>query len=197
MLADERALLERAAPQRVRQLAAGRVCARRAAAQFGIKESAITMRADRRPRWPMFLTGSITHTGGFAAAAVGERQNYRAIGIDAERIGSISRDIWTHVLLPIEMERLRRVEVSRRATIAALIFSAKEAFYKCQYEVTGQWLEFTDVTVDVCDEAADRGSFAVHPVGRVELFKSENRPARGRFAVVDSLVLTAIVATAR
>jgi 4'-phosphopantetheinyl transferase EntD len=32
--------------------------------------------------------------------------------------------------------------------MATILFSAKEAFYKCQYTLTRKWLEFEDVSVE-------------------------------------------------
>ena len=192
LLDAERQILGDVALKRAREFAGGRLCARRAVAQLGVVDLPIGARDDRRPRWPPFLTGSITHTDGFSAAAAGQRQRFRAIGIDAERIGRVSGDIWSHVLRPGEKDWLESLPESERAKVATLMFSAKEAFYKCQYEVTEQWLEFTDVTVDLFDWDVDWGSFAVRPIGNVQLFELGGGPAIGRFTVIDDLVLTAM-----
>lgn len=196
LLDGERQLLGRAAPKRAREFAAGRLCARRALAQFGIVNFPIGERDDHRPQWPEHLTGSITHTDGYSAAAVGERQRFQAIGIDAESIGSVSEDIGSHVLLASEMDWLESLPAPEQAKVATLLFSAKEAFYKCQYEVTGQWLEFKDITVDFFGWNLDRGSFAVRPVRRVELFERGGGPAIGRFACTHDRVVTAIAIAA-
>lgn len=192
LLAGERHLVERAGPARARELAAGRLCARRAAAQLGVVDCAIGARPDRRPEWPERLTGSITHTDGFSAAAVGDRRRFRAIGIDAERIGRVSREIWDQVLVPDEVDWLQALPTSAQAAAAALVFSAKEAFYKCQYEVTQQWLEFRDVAVDFVARNLEPNSFEVRPVGRVRLFDEGAGPAVVRFAFTCDLVLTAM-----
>lgn len=191
LLGTERLLLEHSAPGRAAQFAAGRLCARRAAAEFGIVDFPIGALSDRRPHWPQPLTGCITHTDGFAAAAVGDRRRFRAIGIDAERIGSVSRDLWSYLMRPEEIDWLESLPSPLRATVATLLFSAKEAFYKCQYEVTEQWLEFRDVALDFFGPNLDRNSFAVRPVGKVKLFEQGGGPAIVRFAFTRDLVLTA------
>ncbi len=203
LLAGERQLLRRATPERAREFAAGRLCARGAAAQFGIADVPIGVRDDRLPVWPRLLTGSITHTHGFCAAAVGERRRFLAIGIDAEGIGRLSSDLWSQVLLPAETDWLESRPATEQVKVATLMFSAKEAFYKCQYEVTGQWLEFKDVTVDLTgrEKAGDScdwrsGSFTVRPVARVKLFEHDNRPVTGRFACTNERVLTALAIAA-
>lgn len=197
LLDHEWQFLERAAPQRINEFAAGRRCARQAAAQFGILDFPIGVHDDRRPQWPQFLTGSITHTDGFSAAAVGQRQRVRAIGIDVERLGRVSRDIWNYVFTLAEADWLERLPTAQQAKAATLIFSAKEAFYKCQYELTEQWLEFRDVVVEGVDGNLDAGSFAVRPVVRVKLFERGNGLATGRYAITDELVLTAMAIVTR
>jgi len=76
--------------------------------------------------------------------------------------------------------------------LSTLIFSAKEAFYKCQYEMTRQWLEFSDVTLDLAGWNLGAGSFAVRPLSRVKLFETRGPAVMGRFAFRKGLVLTAI-----
>lgn len=192
LLAGERHLVERAAPARARELAAGRACARRAAAQLGVVDCAIGARPDRRPDWPARLTGSITHTDGFTAAAVGDRRRFRAIGIDAERVGRVSPEIWDQVMVPEEVHWLLGLPRSVQAAGASLVFSAKEAFYKCQYEATQQWLEFRDVAVDFLAGRREPNSCALRPVRRVSLFDEGAGSAIVRYAFSRGLVLTAM-----
>src|SRR5262249_19761896 len=135
---------------------------------------------------------SITHTGGFSAAAVAQRSQFSGIGIDAEHVGSVTREIWDQVLLPDERRWIETLNPAEQEQIATLIFSAKEAFYKCHFEMTWQWLEFSDVTLDLAGWNLGAGSFAVRPLGRVKLFERYLSPVMGRFAFRKELVLTAI-----
>lgn len=196
LMAGERQLVEHVAPKRAREFSAGRVCARAALAEFGIVNVPVGALGDRRPQWPPGLTGSITHTDGFSAAAVGERLKFRAIGIDAERIGRISGDLLSHLLLPAELAWLESLPASEQPKVATLMFGAKEAFYKCQYEVTEQWLEFKDVALALAGGTLDRGSFAVRPVRHARLFERDGCAAVVHFAVAGELVLSAMVITA-
>ena len=52
LLPEEAAFLGRAVPKRVREFAAGRLCARRALAQFGISDFPLRVAADRQAVWP-------------------------------------------------------------------------------------------------------------------------------------------------
>lgn len=195
LLTGERQHRGHAPSKRAREFAAGRLCARRAAAEFGVVEGPIGVGQDRCPRWPPHLTGSITHTDGFSAAAVGSRRKFQAIGIDAERAGSVSQELWNHIFQLAEVQVLERLPAWQQAHVATLMFSAKEAFYKCQYAVTGRWLEFKDVAVTLSGRRKGRGAFTVHfapGTSRDRLF-----PATGRFGVANNLVLTAVALAVR
>ena len=67
LLEPEEALaVANAVPKRVQEFAAGRLCARRALAEFGVVDFPVRAARDRQPIWPEFLVGSITHTRGCA-----------------------------------------------------------------------------------------------------------------------------------
>lgn len=180
------------ASRRQREFMAGRLCARRAVARFGFQDCVIGVGADRRPLWPETLTGSITHTRNFTAAAVAEKRQFRAVGIDAEIVGGMANDIWSHVLVPAELRWLNGLPPAQRDQAATLMFSAKEAFYKCQYEVTGQWLEFKEIALELLGNSLDTGSFAVRPVGKIKLLERSNDSSVVRFVACDHLVITAM-----
>jgi 4'-phosphopantetheinyl transferase EntD len=56
----------------------------------------------------------------------------------------------------------------RQNDLALTVFCAKEAFYKCQYPVTGAFLEFSDVEVDIeVDVEASAGTFEAWVLDRV------------------------------
>lgn len=172
--------------------AAGRRCADAAVECLGIVSGTIGSRRDGRPSWPQGVTGSITHTDGFAAAAVGERAHYRAIGIDAERIGEVSRELWSRIFVDHETRWLHSLRGSDQARAATSMFSAKEAFYKCQYEVTGEWLEFRDIELQLFCGNPTRGRFVVRPTRRAGWFERVIGPALIRFSAQRDLALTAM-----
>jgi 4'-phosphopantetheinyl transferase EntD len=70
------------------------------------------------------------------------------------------------------------------------VFSAKEAFYKCQYAITARWLEFDEVVVDLFFDGAGAGSFCVWLRTRAEMLDNALPGAAGRFCFHDGLVLT-------
>lgn len=63
----------------------GRYCAHRALSKFELESVPILRNAEtREPCWSKSVRGSITHSEGFAAAAVGLTKDVSGIGIDLE-----------------------------------------------------------------------------------------------------------------
>ena len=152
-LPEERALLsERATPKRVREFALARHCAREAMARLGIEGAhglPILRAGTRAPRWPAGLVGSITHNGAMAAAVVARNRDYLGIGIDLERARPVSQRLTARIALPNEQAWLDGLPHTERSIGFALLFSAKESIYKAINPITGVYLGFHDVRVDL------------------------------------------------
>lgn len=193
LLSGEAQYVGRAVPGRIEEFSAGRLCARRALSEFGLHDFPIRMNGDRRPRWPAPFVGSITHTTGICGAAVAERRRFRAIGLDMEIVGRVTRDIWPTVCTPVETEWLDALQEPEQSRCAALIFSAKESFYKCQYGVTREWLEFGDVSLDLPSSDLNSGAFYAR-IRRKSMSSAHSRmPLVARFAFHGNLVATGAV----
>jgi 4'-phosphopantetheinyl transferase EntD len=200
---QEAAQVEGAVPRRQREFAAGRACARRALARLGIRDFVLRNGADRAPRWPAGVVGSITHTGdarrGFCAVAVARTPEVAALGLDAE-IGSLGEALWDGVLTRCERTWLGTLRDDReREQGALLIFSAKECFYKAQYPMSGRFLEFGQVEIAVEAQAeasarAQAGSFEVR-LSRSAPAALPLRRCTGRYAVDGDLLMTGITVT--
>jgi 4'-phosphopantetheinyl transferase EntD len=160
LLPAEAPFVRQAVPKRVQEFAAGRLCARRAMEQFGVTGFPLSVGADRQPLWPDGLIGSITHTAGYCAAAVAERERLIALGVDSETVGDVTPDIWPTICGGSEAEWLRSLPGSSQDAAITLIFSAKEAFYKCQFPLTHEWLDFHDLIVEPLAWRGDAGSGA-------------------------------------
>lgn len=187
---DERAYGGAFGDRRLREFATGRLCARGALASLGIYEFPLHVNADRTPRWPAGVVGSITHTDGFCGAIAARDDDARALGLDVERRGRVDEDLVPRIFTRREHERYRGFAPDARDLFATLTFSAKEAYYKCQFFLTRRWLDFTDVELDVAfDPDAAEGSFAVRtPVFDITLAMS------GRYAIENALVGTSVIA---
>jgi 4'-phosphopantetheinyl transferase EntD len=183
-------------PKRLREFAGGRVCARRVLAELGHDGFALRRGADRRPIWPDGIVGSITHSSGYCAAAAAPARIFRAIGLDAERVG-VERGLWPQICLPAEIEWLESLPAELRTTAATLIFSAKEAFYKCLCGAGGGWLDFHDVAVRIeGPEFAVNGTLLAVLLRSNECGVSANRALAGGFRIDGDLVMTGLALTA-
>ncbi|MGB6310520.1 MAG: 4'-phosphopantetheinyl transferase superfamily protein [Steroidobacteraceae bacterium] len=181
LLPAEAAHMGRAVAKRRQEFAAGRLCARRALAEFGMPDYPIRVGEDRQPIWPDAVAGSITHTARFCAAAVAERRRTAALGLDSEVVGDVKAEIWPHICLPDEIAWMRSLPAPDRAAAATLIFSAKEAFYKCQYPLVHERLNFHDVRVEAADWDGSDGTFRIHPTRNIALGAHTAEPMRGRY----------------
>ncbi len=171
------------AEKRIRDFTAGRLCARRALAALGITGFSLLPASDRQPLWPPSVVGSITHTAGYSAAVVARRGSLQGLGVDAEAIAAVHAELWPRVLGADELARLAELPAAQRGTAAALAFAAKEAFYKSQYPLTGEWLEFEDIAIESQDWHLPRGSFRVRPQRALRLAAHTGAELGGGFRV--------------
>jgi len=149
LLEAELVYLGRAVPKRIQEFTAGRLCARLALSEFGVRDFPIRAAVDRQPIWPENFVGSISHTGGMCAAVVAERRRFIGLGVDVEIVGDVTEEIWPSICLPAEAARVNSLPHVERAAAIALIFSAKEAFYKAQFPVVREWLNFQDLHTEL------------------------------------------------
>lgn len=187
------------AEKRLWEFRAGRHCARHALAGLGADPEALRkgLPTDRRgiPCWPAGFAGSITHTGRgptrFAASAV--TSVARSVGLDAEQDVPLRGELRRRVLTP-EEERLADVSYAseeERGRHALLVFSAKEAFFKAEFPLSGVHLGFHDVAIDFDEPIGAAGTFharALRDLGPALRATSY----RGRYVRVARLVLTGV-----
>jgi 4'-phosphopantetheinyl transferase EntD len=181
LLAGEAIYVGRAVPKRVQEFAAGRLCARRALAEFGIADFPIRVADDRQPIWPDAFVGSITHTEMYGAAVVAERRRMRALGLDSEVVGQVKVPLWATICTQREIAWLRSLPQSEQAAAATVIFSAKEAFYKCQYPLTRERLNFHDAVVESVTQLASNGTFSIRSTRRIAFEDHTIMPLQGRY----------------
>lgn len=189
---EEAAHVARAVPKRVAEFAASRACARRALAELGIPEFALLVGPDREPLWPPGVVGSITHVAGFCGVVAARVGTVSSLGVDAERRDAVHRRLWGQIATSEELAWLESLNPDTAIESATLLFSAKEAFYKCQFPLTREWLSFNDVSVSV-----QHNSFEILPQRTIALGAIAPAPWSGRFAVTDALVLTGCALSAQ
>jgi enterobactin synthetase component D len=145
--------LSAATPKRRTEFLAGRLCATKAIQDFHPDWTGqVGINPDGSPRWPEGLVGSITHTQGFASAAVAPNGDWLNIGMDSER--TTEADVLKaagRIVIREDERRLRaRLPVPDDQFIA-LIFSAKESIYKCLNPLIKRSLDYSTVILDDID----------------------------------------------
>ncbi len=173
LVPEEEVLVANAAPKRRRDFALGRFCAHQALTALGRGEAPIGKRGNGAPHWPEGVVGSITHTSGYAAALAADASRFSGAGLDAERVGAVSPDIWPRVFGSGERDYLERLDDEDRERAATLFFCAKEACYKAW----GTAPHFREIAV-----TRTEGGFVAAGADRV---------LTGRFAVDGDLLLAA------
>lgn len=172
---EEEALVAGAASKRRRDFVLGRSCAHQALAILGHDTAVIGRRDNGAPLWPHGTLGSITHTSGYAAALVADANRFSGIGLDAERIGGVTQDLWPRLFGAAERDDLERLDEADCGLAATLFFCAKEACYKAWRLETA--LPFREIHV-----TRREGGF---------IATRSDRILEGRFAVQGDLLLAA------
>jgi 4'-phosphopantetheinyl transferase EntD len=157
LLPEEAALVASAGDKRRNEFARGRACARAALSRFGIHGFALLAGPEREPIWPPGVVGSVTHTQGLCAVAVAACDRYAGLGIDVEPALPLTPALVERICRNDETAQLSRLQGIAPLTAARLVFSAKEAVYKCQFRLTRKFLAFREVGI----ELDPRGTFAV------------------------------------
>lgn len=186
LLPAELECVGRAVDKRVREFAAGRACARAGLVALGLEPVALIPDQNRAPQWPAGIVGSITHTHGYCLAVVGLKKELDAIGVDAECVSRMKPELWRMVMRAEEIASVQGLDEIARQPTAALVFSAKEAFYKCQYVLTRSWLGFEDVAVSIGD-----GDFQVSVLRTTSPLQQKLSHA-GRFTRQGELVISVV-----
>jgi len=152
LLQSEEALVDGAAQTRIEQFTAGRVCSRIALGRLGVAiTTPIPRGEDRAPIWPPGFIGSISHTDTWCAAAVARTEDLRSLGIDLESSTPLKEALLKRVCTPKERDWLHQLPAP--GVTGKIVFSAKEAVYKCQYPLSNQFLGFHAVEVELGEDS--------------------------------------------
>ena len=169
----------------------GRYCARRALSKFELESVPILRKTENRePYWPESVRGSITHSEGFAAAAVGLAKDVSGIGIDLESLSRVvDFNIRRHVCVDKEREFLESLPAEQATRYLRIIFSAKESIFKCFFPISQTYLYFQDAEI-IIDENNSEFSFSLSKA--CTGITSAGFQHSGRFSIKDDLLLTSI-----
>lgn len=175
--------------------AAGRQCAARAISHVTGQPTvcALARGPNGEPVWPAGLTGSITHTGNFISAAAARTAAARAIGLDAEQIIAPERAARVASIVMRDDERSVGGETITPAVRLTLLFSIKEAVFKCLYPLVMERFYYSALRVTSLDFGT--GQFDARLTVPLPGFPS-GHPLTGRFEVDDARVYTGVCLTA-
>ncbi len=183
---DELACLSpRAVDKRRREFAAGRAAAHQAMRDLGLSPQPVVIAASRAPVWPAGLIGSITHTQSCAIASVATAGPLRALGIDVEEDTPLKDELQPAICSEREQDWLKKQDSPGQ--MGKLIFSAKEAAYKCQYAISQSFFGFDGMELEIepdVDNLGGHGRF-------LACFTADQLPFRRGFSIEGTYVIGA------
>jgi len=182
--------MAKAVAKRKAEYVGGRLCAMQAiAACSGQQSTAVTSGDHGQPVWPQGLVGSITHTHGFAAAAVGNASRFASIGMDTEQVmtAEVMHNVRARICGP--EDKFSVGSPFAPELYATLVFSAKESLFKCLYPLVGKMFWFEDALIRLLP---GEGGFTAELLSRLSGDFPAGRVIEGRFCLTTGLVHTGI-----
>jgi 4'-phosphopantetheinyl transferase EntD len=171
--------------ERRREFATVRHCARAAMHHLGLPAAPILPDLDGVPQWPLGVVGSMTHCPGYRAAAVARATDLRSVGIDAEPHAPLPDDVLDLVIRADERDALSALAAAAGDLCwDRIAYCVKEAAYKAWFPTTREWLDFTDVRVQLRVD----GTFVARAAASGQRARDV---AAGRWTVGRGLVVTA------
>jgi phosphopantetheine--protein transferase-like protein len=189
---QELELITKAIDKRRHEFAAGRACAREALAAIGYAPAPILQAASSAPLWPAGILGTISHSHTWAGAAVSRVRHLAGIGLDIETVGRITMNIARKVLTGAETAVMQNLPPGERQAFLALLFSAKEAVYKCLSPVVPVHMGFHDAEV----QKAGPACFEVRMSTEIAQALPACASLTGHYFFHDGCVFTGIVLAA-
>jgi len=183
LLPEERLAAALLTPPKKAEFVAGRTAARMAMKKLGHPPRGIPKKESGEPLWPHGLVGSISHTKDLCLCVMGETQRFRSIGIDIENIRRMKKEIAHRVLTSSEKESLSNLPPPLFLQHATILFSAKEAYFKFYFSLTGRPARFHEF------------SFRLHPDKKrlVQLHPAPSSPVfNGIYEVLKEWVVVTV-----
>lgn len=147
---------------------------------------------DGCPVWPSGIVGSITHSNGIAFAAVTWESRAISLGLDTEMLMPLAtaREMAPMIATPLEYQNLLKQPIGTQL-LTTIIFSAKEAIFKCLYPLLKFRFDFTDVEIIVVDIPS--GRFLAVPQPSLPTPFSEPLRLAGNFVVINDIIHTGLI----
>jgi 4'-phosphopantetheinyl transferase EntD len=128
------------------EFTAGRYCAHQALLQLDVRDTAIPSGRNRAPVWPPGIIGSISHSRTCAVAIVTHAtEDFLSLGIDIEEAEPVDDDLMCRIGAQQEYDLLSGIDRFSAGILTRLLFSMKEAVFKCLFGWSSEFLEFHDL----------------------------------------------------
>lgn len=186
---NERSIVSKAIDKRRFEFSCGRVCARKALDRMGQKPVPILHDKNGRPVWPKGFVGSISHSSSWAGAAISRSKQVFTIGFDIETIDRIRAPILKRIITASEQSRINKLTGQACQNYAALIFSAKEAFFKSFSSHYSKPLRFKDISIIPENNSA---TFKIILNADLAVFSKNHPGPVCRYIVYEKNIFTAI-----
>ena len=189
LLPEEAEQIRSAGDKRRREFTAGRSCARRALAALGFAEFALLSDAERVPRWPPGVVGSLSHSGRWCGVVVARTGAALGLGLDVEAADPLEPALAPRICTGDELARFRDLPELTGSDWPKLAFSAKEAVYKSYFPLARCPLGFHDVELEI-DVRGQRFEAAL--IRHSAPAAAGRRRFPGRFGIADGYVYTGV-----
>jgi enterobactin synthetase component D len=142
------------------------------------------------PLWPQGIVGSITHSGTYAAAAAAKDSRLHGLGIDMETVSRVSPAIKGKILtVPEERCLHQQPDPAAQQRLLALVFSAKEAVYKCLHPLLQCRIGFGDACIE---SLSGQNTLRITMCERIHSAFPDVECIQGRYCYFDDTVCTAV-----
>jgi len=182
--ANEYAIVEKYGAKRMTDFCTGRYCLRQCTEKLGFTGD-ILIGERGKPLLPNHIAASISHSKTLCGAIAANTDSFVALGFDIETAGRVHKDMWHLLFTKNETEMLMAMDTEQQQLHTTIFFSMKEAFYKMQYPITGTYLDFPEVEIQM-----DNDQFYVKLLRNVDPQFTEGSLTKGSMAVHKEQVIT-------
>ena len=186
---EEYSSIKHAVEARQQEFSAGRMCARQALKHLGCFAGPLRKLPNRSISWPEGIIGTVSHNEIWCGAAVARRCDVAGIGLDIETVTRIGEKLWRRILTTEEHTWLDQQPAAESQQWAALIFSAKEAVYKCIAALVPQRIGFMDALIA---PEMQKGAFEVHLTKPIAGHMPQELQLQGHFFFFAGVVFTGL-----
>lgn len=144
---SELEIIRNTSRKRQLEFSTGRHCAKTALAKLGIGDFPVMRNENREPLWPKGFVGSISHCRDLCGAVIAKQTDIKAIGFDIENIRELKQEIEKLTCTPQEITWLSQQTSYTYNELVILLFSLKEAIFKCISSYSNILLSFKDCSI--------------------------------------------------